>query len=821
MTCPCADDPCTCTPEAVVENDPGQRALRWRVAPHGAALARMRQSLPALGADDPAIALLDAWAVVTDVVSFYTERFAQEGFLRTATEDLSVRELARTLGYELRPGVASQAELAFDVETAAGAPESVLVPAGTPVQTIPAPGSLPQTFETSTELDAHQAWNAIPAVSAVPQPLGYGVSDVWLHTITPGVVVDDLLLIVGAERAAVEPSDAHSQNTEKWDFRRVAEVEVSPAYHEGWTRIGLDHRIGWRKSVRLVAEEDVEVYLLTRRLNLFGHNAPDPQMFGAEFRPPRLPAVAKDDWPGLAANSQGARIIELDGDQPGVVARSWLVLEGPGRIEAYQVLDATPGGDKRYGISGKVTTLRLDIGEKLGDFNRRQTIVHAGSERLEATLMPRPDPVGNTPEGTPTVLDVVGTTPPLPVGRLVAVTGTTEDGTPAVETATLTAVTALSDGTQRLVLKPALSHAYHAGTVAVRANLAHATHGETVQQVLGSGDGRVPFPRFGLRRPPLTYVRSTTAATGAVAALEIRVEGVAWNEVPTLYDAGPHDQVYVVRQDADGGTEVIFGDGVHGSRLPTGQENVRATYRVGIGADGAAEPGQISLPVRKPRGIAKIANLADSRDYAGPENLELARVNAPQRIRTLDRAVSVADYEDFARGYSGVGRARADLVWDGRVETVVVSVLADGGKPTSLELLTDLRTTLDGARETRAPRLVLAGEDIDVGATIEIDVDPRYEPDPVRDAVVAALLAAFGGVDLGVPLAASAVLVVATQVDGVLSATMPVLAAADLPSADDALLVAAPARWDATTRTMLPAQALRLVPALLDVEVRS
>lgn len=820
MTCACADNLCTCTSEAVIENDPGQRALRWRVAPHGAALARMRRSLPSLGADDPAIALLDTWAVVTDVVSFYTERFAQEGFLRTATEGLSIQELARTLGYELRPGVAAQTELAFDVETAAGAPESVIVPAGTPVQTIPAPGSLPQTFETTTELEAHQAWNAIPAVSTVPQPLGYGVTDIWLPTITSGVVVDDLLLIVGAERAAVEPSDEHSADTEKWDFRRVAEVEVSPTYHEGWTRIGLDHRIGYRKSVTLVAEDHVEVHLLTRRLNLFGHNASDPRMFGAEFRPPRLPAVAEDDWPGLASNSQGSRLIELDGDQPDVVAGSWLVLEGPGRIETYQVLDVTPDGDKRYGISGQVTRLKLDIDEKLADFNRRRTIVHAGSERLTAALMPRPDLIGNSPGGTPTVLDVAGTSPTLPVGRLVAVTGTTEDGTPAVETATLTAVTPLPDGTQRLVLNPALSHAYHAGTVSVRANLAHATHGETVQQILGSGDGSVPFPRFVLRRPPLTYVRSTAAATGAVAALEIRVEGIAWSEVPTLYDAGPHDQVYIVRQDAEGGTEVIFGDGVHGSRLPTGQENVRATYRVGIGVDGMAEPGQISLPVRKPRGIAKVSNLAESRDYAGPEDLELARVNAPQRIRTVDRAVSVADYEDFARGYSGVRRARADLVWDGRVETVVVSVLADAGKPTSVDLLTDLRTTLDGARETRAPRLVLAGENIDVGATIEIDVDPRYEPDPVRDTVVAALLAAFGGLDLGVPLAASAVLVVATEVEGVLSVTMPVLTADTLPGADHALLVAARARWDATTRTMLPAQALRLVLDLLDVEVR-
>ncbi len=831
MSCGC-DEGCTCSPTEVL-NPPGQRALRWRVAPHGAALDRMRAALPQLGPDDPSVALLDTWAVVTDVVSFYTERIAQEGFLRTATEAMSVRELARTLGHELRPGVAAQAELVLDVETAATAPESVVVDAGTPVQTIPSPGSLPQTFETSSTVEAHRAWNAIPAVATVPQPLGYGVTDVWLPTATPSVRVDDRLLVVGAERAGVAPGDAHGPATEKWDFRRVVEVEVSPAFHEGWTRLRLDHRIGYRKSHELVAEVGVEVYRLTRRFTLFGHNAPDPQMFSASFRPPRVPAT--DDWSDLEANSTDppvppgaadSRLIELDGDQDDVLPGSWLVLEQPGVTEAYQVLDATPDGSKRFGLSGKVTRLRLDISENLSRFGRRETIANAVSERLPTTLMPRPDLVGDVPGGTPGVLDVAPTSPPLPVGRLVAVTGLTEDGTTAVETATLTAVSRLDDGTQRLVLDPPLTHAYHPGTVLVRANVARATHGETVQQVLGSGDGRVAFPRFRLRRAPLTYVRSTTAATGAVAALEVRVEGVAWTEVPTLLDAAPHDQVYVVRQDADANTDVVFGDGIHGARLPTGRENVRATYRVGIGDDGRADPGQVSLPLRRPLGIARVSNLAPSHDMAPPEDLEQARVNAPLRIRTLDRAVSVADYEDFARGYAGVGHARADLVWDGRVETVVLSVLAADGGPASASLLGDLRATLDGARENRAPRRVEAGVVVDVGAALVLDVDPRHEPGPVRDAVVAALLGRFGSLPLGTPLVSASVLVVAAETPGVLSVTMPVLhSSVALPGSDDTLLVAAPATWDPSAsdpdQRLRPAQALRLVLSAGDVEVRS
>jgi predicted phage baseplate assembly protein len=830
MSCDCEQE-CACTATAI-SNPPGQRELRWRVAPHGAALERMRTALPELGSDDAAVALLDTWAVVTDVVSFYTERIAQEGFLRTATEPLSVRQLARTLGYELRPGVAAQAELAFDVETADTAPESVFVGAGTPVQTIPAPGSLPQIFETTTDLEAHRAWNAVAAVGTEAQSFDFGVSKVWLHTTTPTVQVDDWLLFVGAERDDLTAADPHGADTERWDFRQVTHIEVSPDIHVGWTRLTLHRRIGNAWYRPLVAEQDVRVLRFTQRLHLFGHNAPDPGMFVVQHLPPTvLNGSTADDknnreWTKIQAAPAGEREIEVDGDHDDILPGSWIVLEQPTEVEAYQVLHAIPDGAKKFGLAGKVTRLELDLSHNLEQFSRRQAVVHAVPEPLDAAVMPRLALVGNAPDVNPTVLEVAGTTPPLPVGRLVTVTGTATDGTAKLEKATVTAVTQLADGTQRLVLSPALEHAYYPGTVVVRANLAHATHGETVQQVLGSGDGRIAFARFRLRRPPLTYVRSTTSATGVVAALEVRVEGVTWSEVPTLFDAGPHDQVYVVRQDAEANTDVVFGDGVHGARLPTGRENVRATYRVGIGDDGKADPGQISLPVRKPLGIAKISNLAASHDSAPPEDLEQARVNAPQRVRTLDRAVSVADYEDFARGYAGVGHARADLVWNGRVETVVLSVLAADGGPASPTLLGDLRTTLDGARENRAPRRVEAGVVIDVGASLLLDVDPRYEPDPVRDAVVAALLDRFGSLPLGAPLASSSVLVVAAGVSGVLSVTMPVLSpSVALPGSDAALLVAAPARWDLDVadpdQQLLPAQALRLVSDLLHADVRS
>ena len=51
-----------------------------------------------------------------DVLTFYGERIATESYLRTATERRSILELARLIGYELKPGVAASTLVAFTVE---------------------------------------------------------------------------------------------------------------------------------------------------------------------------------------------------------------------------------------------------------------------------------------------------------------------------------------------------------------------------------------------------------------------------------------------------------------------------------------------------------------------------------------------------------------------------------------------------------------------------------------------------------------------------------------------------------------------------------
>src|SRR2546423_6659306 len=114
-----------------IANRPGLSAIAYRTGTHAqfrdTLIARLtndqRPALHALttrDADDFSFALLDAWATVGDVLTFHQERIANELYLRTATERLSVLELSRLVGYELRPGVAASTYLAFTLNEAPG-----------------------------------------------------------------------------------------------------------------------------------------------------------------------------------------------------------------------------------------------------------------------------------------------------------------------------------------------------------------------------------------------------------------------------------------------------------------------------------------------------------------------------------------------------------------------------------------------------------------------------------------------------------------------------------------------------------------------------
>jgi hypothetical protein len=207
-TCGCCDGGRGHTP-ADTTNAPAQPVLRYRVGEHGSflgamlaglsdpvlpTLAALRTRLPA----DPSMALLDAGATLLDVLTFYQERIANEGYLRTATEQRSLLELARLVAYRPRPGVSAGAYLAFTVEQG----HRLTVPAGTKAQSVPGQDELPQMFETSEPLDARAEWNQLAVRRTRPQlaPLpdagaGPGGVVLWLKGTATGLRRNDPLLV--------------------------------------------------------------------------------------------------------------------------------------------------------------------------------------------------------------------------------------------------------------------------------------------------------------------------------------------------------------------------------------------------------------------------------------------------------------------------------------------------------------------------------------------------------------------------------------------------------------------------------------------------
>ena len=780
---------CGITPAApAAGNPPGLAAIAYRSGTYGTVLRRM---LAALGSrlhqldptatDDPAIALLDAWATVADVVTFYQERIANEGFLRTATERRSVLELAREIGYELRPGVAASGYLDFRMQVPAAAvtapgpaaPTTAVVPQGTKVLSVPAQGKLPQPFETSQEFTADAALNELSLRTRQAQTLVQGQTALYLDGLTTGLRAGDPILVV--EQIAAPHVPVH------WEFRVLRSVTTQPPTAPDAAPATL---VTWEEGLGS-GFGTPEVYAFGVRASMFGYNAPDWKAMSEQFRTDYATAVGcaaeKDgpDWPHFSLPDQpqsaGEAAVYLDAVYPDIAAKSFLVLCQPGVAgQLYRVIAAVPSGQSEFAISGKSSYVTLDRSGGLASFGRRRVSVHAATRFLPLAEAP----IGTTVTGPE--LQLAGPAP-LASGQPVLITGTSA-GAPVVQQASVDKVAGAV-----VTLAQPLSPALDIESVRIAGNVVLATHGETVQdEVLGSGDGTALNQRFTLRKPNLTHVPAKQPS-GVADSLEVRVDGVLWTEIPSLYPAGPHDRVYVVRIADDATATVIFGDGVHGARLPTGQENVHARYRSGIGPDGLVDTHALTLLPQRPLGVSTVDNPLPTTGAAAPETLADARTNAPLTVLTLDRVVSLADYEDYARSFGGIAKARAVALPGAAVPTVFITVAGPGGSAVQQEpTIDDLLGALDTIRDRAAVVQAKSFRPADFLLGVQILTDPARLFTDVQAAVGQALEARFSAdhLSFGQPVPAAAVIAATQAVDGVVAARLTRLRLANPPTPD-------------------------------------
>jgi predicted phage baseplate assembly protein len=800
-----------------------------------------RPALTGLATRDPgdfAIALLDAWATVADVLSFYSARIAAEGYLLTATERLSVRELARLVGYELRPGNAASAALAFTVETATGAPAEVSIPAGLRVSGAPAGGLPPPVYETVEEITGRGEWNALRPRTLRPPLLADGDTSALVNGVTSAVAAGDTVLLVrGADfartlRTVVAVTVDTVTRTTRLDFTPDAAPPPDPptadlpAARPVRGAIPLDRAwiveniLGRRwdqpdleAQLRAggVAPDDLVravratpavpppatavvdglprsegLFVFRVRAAVFGHNAPDT---GQGAAPGELEADVERTPDGLVA-------LFLDAEYPALTRGSWIAVLAPDApARTVQIQDNVPVSRSRFGLSARVSRVTVRAGNPFPPaFRTRTATVLGAAAPLTPAVVPLLAPVrGDTIE-----LDDIrlGLRP----GQRVAVSGrrTDLDGTVENELTTLAGIELVAGRTVVRLAAP-LAHAYLRDTVTISANVAAATHGETVARVLGSGDATLAFQRFPLPDPPLTTLTSPSSGNPR-RALEVRVDGVAWRPVDALADAGPDDQVYVVRH-GDGGTaEVAFGDGVTGARLPTGAENVRSVHRRGNGLAGLVDAGQLTLPVTRPAGLTGVTNPRAAAGAADPDTIDDARRTAPLIARTLDRVVSLSDYEDFARAFPGIGKALATRTWTGRARAVFLTVAGAGGRTVDeagVEV-TNLRAALARVGDPAEPVVIRAHSPAFFRIAATVRIDPGRDEVAVLAAAEARLRAEFGAErrGFGRPVARSEVITVIQETPGVVAVDLDRFERTDdeAPGTARARLVASPPR---------------------------
>lgn len=224
-------------------------------------------------------------------------------------------------------------------------------------------------------------------------------------------------------------------------------------------------------------------------------------------------------------------------------------------------------------------------------------------------------------------------------------TKTIPAGTQVATSASTTGGTQIIFETNSAVTIPAIS-----GTIPGEITVL-ATQGETVTEVLAP-----------VSTGEINQIRELTYSPLIQNSIDIVAGASAFTEVSYLIDYNNYDPVFVVQTNADGVSFVVFGDGISG-RVPATGATITATYRIGGGTIGNVGAGLLKSIIKSSVALSSFSgvtvnNLAAATGGVEEESTDSIRVNAPNSIRALNRAVSLADYSALCVE-AGVSKANA------------------------------------------------------------------------------------------------------------------------------------------------------------------
>ncbi len=816
-SCGCCEAPLPPTPE-LISNRPGLRSIRYRAGTYASFCQAMFQAIASStvqvngtvfrplrqwttrSKDDYGIALLEMWAYLADILTFYQERIANEAFLRTALLRESVLRLAALLDYKPAPGVAATAHLAFTLE----AGKQVQIPLGLRVQSVPGQNEKPQKFETVEAVSADARLNRV-RVFPKPQPfnpLAKGSSD--------GILRPDEAALIAAELSPgdklviyPEKSAANNPGTGKtWAWRGLpnevgAEAFAQPQAFQEELLVQKPAKMALSPEVaaELVEEKQVEglqavdwftvlswsppvqtnswtlsgarMFKWLRKFRLFGYNAPQSYLKAK----PKSPGHTEISWTEVRAGDDGYKFdiapdnaLNLDALYDDLKVGTQVLISTPKFAQLTSVAAVGQVAASQGPLSATVTRITLvDSLPAIADLCNVTIYELAGPEIIfwgrdyEQYLSP----------GTDTIYVTSSDLPCLEPKRTVILDD--EQGNPQ----SITVSQAIPEEDHlAITFTPALTRELDAATAVLYGNVAKATHGETIaDEVLGNGDASSQFQSFSIKKSPVTFVSRPGASHGAANTLRVRVGKVLWQEANTLYGHDGEERVYTTAVDEGGIMTVKFGDGKTGAHLPTGRDNVVATYRQGLGQSGNVKANSLTTLLDRPVGLKGVANPAPAQGGADRESLAKARDDAPNTVRTFGRIVSLRDFEDAAREFAGIAKARAVWKWDGQEQLVHLTAAGDAGAEVKGQLKKNLKAYLDVRRDPNRKLRIQSYRKVFVQVEALVEHNPAYLPEDIQKSASDALLEhfAFDRRDLGQPVQLSDLYRVLHDVQGVVA----------------------------------------------------
>ena len=733
----------------VIFNPPGRDTLAYRVGDYATfrhALLRARAGETELsrtdrskvvqvwrpgGHGDLAVQMIEWWAYLADVLTFYNERVASQAYLRTAELPESVSRLIRLLGYRPRPGIGATGVLA----ALASGPKAFTLPKGFQIQSKPGPGRKPQVFELEAETKVGSLVTG-PPTAPQGELAAEPTHNPALATVGADGVANSVLL-QGAS-SAVKSGDTVllAPNGPGFPVSVFALADVATVTHEKNPRGQAITRITFNPANDLSAIDDVTKFRLLRS----GQSAqlwqyvPNDNVIDS--------VVIKGNQVHLNAIARGIK----EGSYilftaPGISSKMELVtLASSSELIWYANPDtksdpsqgpADPAKKLSIPIPHTYLTLSESL-QKIVPSDRLNVLVRYNWQevgKIVAPLAPTFDKAaasnGSTPP-TVTLQPSAGVSvPKVPADTRVLIEDANGDGA----TAALDTSSNLQLDNPVPVLTPPLR---------VLFNLLPVSRGKTVaNEILGNGNAALAGQDFVLQNAPVTYLQSPESTSGDNYSSTVRVwvNNLEWSEVRSFYGQPADGQIFVTREDEQGRTHVLFGDGEHGARLPTGANNVVATYRYGSGAE-APDAGSLTVVLQPQPGLKAIRNPVQVGGGSDPDPPKKIRKLAPRSVLTFNRAVSADDYETIAAQAPEVVRARATFAFDAIEQRPRIRIWV-GDDAGAVKAAADaIAATADPNRQ---PRIDLATK-IVMTMTLTLLVDPRRQPDTVKAAVHDALL---------------------------------------------------------------------------------